>query len=116
MALLGVRGESIHLTDSVGNIRACVCREVEEHTDQRSIIPLLLDRCTVWIRAKGHLRVCELVCTSLSETHNACNLLNEACLSEGECSGRIISSELDSEVLEQPFLLGEFESAVLEVG
>jgi hypothetical protein len=62
------------------------------------------------------LRGWKLVGAALSKARNACDLLDEARLSECERSSRIVSSELDSELFEQPFFLGEFESAVLEGG
>jgi hypothetical protein len=102
MTLLGVRCESSHLADRVGNIGSSVCGEVEKHTDNSSCSPTLVPHQGP---SQGQIEQQELG----SCCCNHSNLLNEARLGQGKCTGGIVPCQLDTEVFEQALFLGEFE-------
>jgi hypothetical protein len=82
--------------------------------NNRDVAPLLVHWLAFCIGAKHQLWSWYTVVVAVPEPCYSCNLVNQACLGQCEWLLLVVVFELDSKLFEEPFFLGEFESAALK--
>ena len=113
MGLLRIMRKTSGLTNCEGNIRSCVCGEVEEHSNYRRVAPALGHGLAFWVLCKkGRCR--SSVWVAGQKARCCQDLRNESLLGELDVTIRQ-GVVLDTEELLEGGFLGQAEAEFLKV-
>ena len=112
MTLLGRVVEPCNLAHCECNVRASVCGQVEKHSDDRWVAPLLIHGFTIRIDSKCSGSTRNPVWVAICHCCHCKNFLDESLLHCSDCTSLFVMNKLDAKKFRKGSLVSQLKATL----